>query len=83
MFSISRANLADTADEGNDYVLPTPTFMFTTGDHGPKNIIIELKSDSLIEGEEHFSVKFTATDGDVLYDRNATANVTIEDSDGK
>jgi hypothetical protein len=78
---LSSTHVYDTATVDKDYSLPTKEVTFTPKDAGPKSISINLVWDYLVEGEEYFSIMFTAKDENKTCLN--TAIVTIEDSDGK
>lgn len=72
---------AGTATAGQDYTPTTNAVSWADGDSAPKNVIIAVLNDSIVEPAETFTVTFFTTFGGATLGAQATATVTITDDD--
>ncbi len=69
-----------TATSGVDFTPATGTLTFAAGDTN-KAITVKITNDSLIEGDETFTVALSAPTGNAVLGTNSTAVVNIQDDD--
>ncbi len=70
-----------TATAGQDYTGTTNLVTWANGDSAPKNVVISILNDAVVEPTETFTVTFFTTFGGATLGAQATTTVTITDDD--
>jgi parallel beta-helix repeat protein len=79
--TVKYATAAGTAASGSDFTSKTGTLSWAAGDASSKTIVVPIVDDTLVEGNESFSLTLSNATGGATLGTPVTTSVTILDND--